>query len=76
MDQTCVVLTVQAGGGGVVAHFGPLIPLSINHHLNATAYLIWVAGHVHPFTATVTQHDNEQFDKAKVVFKLLIQQVL
>uniref|UniRef100_A0A803JC28 Uncharacterized protein n=1 Tax=Xenopus tropicalis TaxID=8364 RepID=A0A803JC28_XENTR len=44
MDPSCLVTTVQAGGGGVMVWgmfswhtLGPLVP--IGHHLNATAYL-------------------------------------
>jgi len=60
MDPSCLVTTVQAGGGGVIgwgfrdvflAHFRPLVP--IGHRLNATAYLSIVPDHVHPFMATM-----------------------
>ncbi len=59
MDPSCLVSTVQAGGGdemvlmGVFSWqtLGPLVP--IEHRLNATAYLNIVADHVHPFMATV-----------------------
>ncbi len=58
MDPSCLVSTVQAGGGGVMVWgifswhtLGPLVP--IEHCLNATAYLIIVADHVHPFMTTV-----------------------
>uniref|UniRef100_A0A9J7X087 Uncharacterized protein n=1 Tax=Cyprinus carpio carpio TaxID=630221 RepID=A0A9J7X087_CYPCA len=44
MDPSCLVTTVQAGGGGVMVWgmfswhtLGPLVP--IGHRLNATAYL-------------------------------------
>ncbi len=44
MDPSCLVSTVQAGGGGVIVWgifswhtLGPLVP--IDHRLNATAYL-------------------------------------
>ncbi len=50
MDPSCLVSTVQAGGGGVMVWgifswhtLGPLVP--IEHHLNATAYLNIVADH-------------------------------
>jgi len=43
MDPSCLVTTVQAGGGGVMGWgmfswhtLGPLVP--IGHRLNATAY--------------------------------------
>ncbi len=45
MDPSCLVSTVQAGGG---THLVP-----IEHRLNTTAYLSIVAGHVHPFMTTV-----------------------
>ncbi len=59
MDPSCLVSTVQAGGGGGVMVWGifswhtlgPLVP--IEHRLNATAYLSIVADHVHPFMTTV-----------------------
>ncbi len=49
MDPSCLVSTVQAGGGVMVCgviywgHFGPL-----EHRLNATVYLSIVVDHVHP----------------------------
>ncbi len=50
MDPSCLVSTVQAGGGGVIVWgifswhtLGPLVP--IEHRLNATAYLSIVADH-------------------------------
>ncbi len=58
MDPSCLVSTVQAGGGGVMVWgifschtLGPLVP--IEHCLNATAYLSIVADHVHPFMTSV-----------------------
>ncbi len=58
MVLSCLVSTVQAAGCGVMvvggillAHFGPLS--TIEHRLNATAYLSIVADHVHPFMTTV-----------------------
>ncbi len=59
MYPSCLVSTVQAGGGGGVMGWGifswhtlgPLGP--IQHCLNTTAYLSIVAGHVHPFMTTV-----------------------
>ncbi len=49
---------VEAGGGGVMVWgifswhtLGPLV--SIEHRLNATAYLSIVSDHVHPFMTTV-----------------------
>ncbi len=56
MEPRCLVSTAQAGGGGVMewgifsCHtLGPLV--SIEHRLNATAYLS--IDHVHPFMTTV-----------------------
>ncbi len=70
MDSSCLVSTVQAGGGVMVwgifswHTLGPLVP--IEHCLNATAFLSIVADHVHPFMTTVYpssdgyfQQDNE-----------------
>ncbi len=58
MDPSCLVSTVQAGGGGVMVWgifswhtLGPLVP--IEHRLNPTAYRSIVADHVHPFMTTV-----------------------
>ncbi len=58
MDPSCLVSTVQVGGGGVMVWgifswhtLGPLVP--IEHRLNATVYLSIVADHVHPFMTTV-----------------------
>ncbi len=59
MDPSCLVSTVQTGGGVMVwgilfwHTLGPLVP--IEHRLNATAYLSIVADHVHPFMTTVCQ---------------------
>ncbi len=78
-DPSCLVSTVQAGGGGVMVWgifsghtLGPLVP--IKHRLNATVYLSIVADHVHPFMTTVHpssdgyfQQDNEQFHKAQII---------
>jgi len=80
MDPSCLVTTVQAGGGGVMvcdgAHFwhtlGPLVP--IGHLLNATAYLSIVSDHVHPFMVTMYpssdgyfQEDNAPCHKAQII---------
>jgi len=50
MDPSCLVTTVKAGGGGVMAWgmfswhtFGPLVP--IGYRLNVTAYLSINMGH-------------------------------
>ncbi len=57
MDPSCLVTTVQAGGGVMVwgifswHTLGALVP--IEHCLNATVYLSIVADHVHPFMTTV-----------------------
>ncbi len=58
MDPSCLVLTVQAGGGGVMVWgifswhtLGLLVP--IEHRLNTTVYLSIVVDHVLPFMTTV-----------------------
>jgi len=58
MDPSCLVTTVQAGGGGLIVcrmfswhTLGPSVP--IGHRLNATAYLSIVSDHVHSFMATM-----------------------
>ncbi len=79
MDPSCLVSTVQAGGGGVIVWgifswhtLGPLVP--IEHRLYATAYLSIVADHVHPFISTVYpssdgyfQQDNAPCHKARII---------
>ncbi len=80
MDPSCLVSTVQAGGGGVIMVWGifschtlsPLVP--IEHHLNTTAYLSIVADHVHSFMTTVYpssdgyfQQDNAPCHKALII---------
>jgi len=55
LDPSCLVTTVQAGGGGGVMVWGmfswhTLGPLVLTwHRLNATVYLSSVSDHVHPF---------------------------
>ncbi len=68
MDPSCLVSTVQAGGGGVMVWgifswhtLGPLVP--IEHRLNATAYLSIVADHVHPFMTTVYPSSDGYFQQ-------------
>ncbi len=68
MDPSCLVSTVQAGGGGVMVWgifswqtLGPLVP--IEHCLNTTAYLSIVADHVHPFMTTVYPSSDGYFQK-------------
>ncbi len=75
--SSCLVSTVQAGGGGVMVWgifswhtLGPLVP--IEHRLNA--YLSIVADHVHPFMTTVSpssddyfQQDNAACHKAQII---------
>ncbi len=80
MDPSCLVSTVQVGGGGGVMvwrifswhNLGPLLP--IEHRLNTTAYLSIVADHVHPFMTTVYpssdgyfQQDNASCHKAQII---------
>ncbi len=78
MDPSCIVSTVQAGGGGVMVWgifswqtLGPLVP--IEHHLNTTAYRSIVADHVHPFMTTVYTssdgyfQDNSPCHKAQII---------
>ncbi len=67
MDPSCLVSTVQAGGGVMVGGIfswhtlGPLVP--IEHCLNATAYLSIVSDHVHPFMTTVYQSSDDYFQQ-------------
>ncbi len=79
MGPSCLVSTVQAGGGGVMVWgmfswhtLGILVP--IEHRLNATAYLSIVTDHVHPFMTTVYpssdgyfQQDNAPCHKAEII---------
>ncbi len=74
MDPSCLVSTVQAGGGGVMVWgifswhtLGHLVP--IKHILNTTAYLSIVADHVHPFMTTVYPSSDDYFqqDNAKIL---------
>ncbi len=78
MDSSGLVSTVQTGGGGVMVWgifswhtLGPLV--SIEHRLNATAYLSIVADHVHPFMTTVYhllmyfQQDNAACHKDQII---------
>ncbi len=71
---------VQAGGGGgvmvwVIFSWHTLDPLvTIEHRLNATAYLSIVADHIHPFMTTVYpssdayfQQDNAPCHKAQII---------
>jgi len=61
MDPSCMVTTVQAGGGGVMVWamfylhtLGPLVP--IGHHLI-------VSDHVHPFMATIYPSSDGYFQQ-------------
>uniref|UniRef100_A0AAY5L5G1 Transposase Tc1-like domain-containing protein n=1 Tax=Esox lucius TaxID=8010 RepID=A0AAY5L5G1_ESOLU len=76
MDPSCLVTTVQAGGGGVMVwgmfSWHTLVP--IGHRLNATAYLSIVSDHVHPFMTTMYpssdgyfQQDNAPCHKARII---------
>ncbi len=58
MDPSCLVSTVQAGGGDVMVWgifswhtLGPLVP--IDYRLNTTVNQSIVADHVHPYMTTV-----------------------
>ncbi len=58
MDPSCLVSTVQAGGGDVMVWgifswhtLGPLVP--IEYRLNTTVNQSIVADHVHPYMTTV-----------------------
>ncbi len=76
MDPSCLVSTVQAGGGGLMVWgifswytLGPLVP--IEHRLNTTVYLNIVADYAHPFMTTVypssdVQQDNAPCHKAQI----------
>ncbi len=68
MDPSCLVSMVQAVGGGAMVWgiyywhtLGPLV--SIEHCLNAPAYLSIVAYRVHPFMTTVYQSSNGYFQQ-------------
>jgi len=65
MDPSCLVNTVQAGGGvrGMFSWhtLGLLVP--IEHCLNATAYLSIVSDHVHPFMATLYPSSDGYFQQ-------------
>ncbi len=67
MDPSCLVSMVQAGDGVMVwgifswHTLGPLV--TIEHCLNATAYLKIVADHVHPFMTTVYPSSDGYFQQ-------------
>ncbi len=80
MDPSCLVSTVQVGGGGVMV-WGPLVP--IEHRLNTTAYLSIVAEHVHPFMTTVYpssdgyfQQNNATCHKAQIISDWFLELVM
>ncbi len=85
MDSSCLVSTVQAGGGGVMVKgtfsWHTLVPLlQIEHLLNTTAYLSIVAGHVRPFLTTVypssdgyIQQNNAPCHKAQIIWDWFIE---
>jgi len=68
MYPSCLVTTVQAGGGGVIVMFSwhtldPLVP--IGHRLNASAYLSFVSDHVHPFMAATYPSSDGYFQQVE-----------
>ncbi len=70
MDPSCLVSTVQTGGGGVMVWgilswhtLDPLVP--IEHCLNTTVYRSIVADHVHPFMTTVNPSSDGYFQQLK-----------
>ena len=85
MDPSCLVSTVQAGGGGVMVWgiysrhtLSPLLP--IEHRLNAASYLSIVTDHVHPYMTTVYpssdgyfQQDNALCHKAHIISNWFIE---
>ncbi len=70
MDPSCLVSTVQAGGGVMVGGIFSWHTLGhleqIEHHLNTTAYLSIVADHVHPFMTTVYPSSDGYFQQDNV----------
>ncbi len=58
IDPSCIFSMVQVAAGGVMV-WG----ISIEHRLNATAYLSIVADHVHPFMTTVYPSSNGYFQQ-------------
>ncbi len=78
MDPSCLVSTVQAGGGvivwGIFSWHTLSLLVPIEHRLNATVYLSIVGDHVHPFMTTVYtssdvyfQQDNAPCHKAQII---------
>jgi len=65
MDPSCLVITVQAGVGGVgdvfLAHFRPLRANWASY--NATASLSIVSDHVHPLMATMYPSSDGYFQQ-------------
>jgi len=62
MYPSCLVTTVQAGGGAtvwVMFSWHTLVP--IGHCLNVTAYLSIVADHVHPFMVTIVYPSSDGY---------------
>ncbi len=86
MDPSCLVSTVQAGGGGVMVWgifswhtLGSLLP--IERCLNATACMSIVTDHVYPFMTTVYpssdgyfQQDNAPCHKAQIISEWFLEQ--
>ncbi len=68
MDQSCLISTVQNGGGDVMVwgifHWHTLGPLVPNEcRLNVTVYLSIVADHVYPFMTTVYPSSDGYFQQ-------------
>jgi len=68
MNPSCLVTTVQAGGGSVMVWgmfswhtLCPLVP--IGHRLSAMAYLSIISDHVHHFIATMYPSSDGYFQQ-------------
>ena len=75
MDPSCLVLAVQAGGGGVMVQG----IVSTEHSLNSRDHLSMVADHIHHFLTKVYpssdgyfQHHNIPCQKAETISNWLL----